>query len=197
LAQALEFHRSVVPDDDRRALETLVSGSGRDYHDREPSRTGGCMSTGPTGISTTGIASTARQQVTAQLIRRGVSLAGAKQVLEGGLVASPGDRQGLAQLVREGLGLATEQRTSRISLVYPIVQSGSRPSGSAGDSQVARMIEQMGVSSPGASQFLTGLPVARADDRQRLALVVAAAAGGSRHAGGMNILMGDGSVRLV
>jgi prepilin-type processing-associated H-X9-DG protein len=155
------------------------------------------MSTGPTGISTTGIASTVRQQVTAQLLRRGVSLAGAKQALEGGLVASPGDRRALAQIVREGLGLAIEQPTSRISLVYPIVQSGSGASASAGDSQVARMIERMGVSSPGATQFLTGLSVARADDRQRLALVVAAAAGGSRHPGGMNILMGDGSVRLV
>lgn len=154
------------------------------------------MSTGSTGISTTGIASTVRQQVAAQLLRRGVSLAGTKQVLEGGYVASPGDRHALAQLVREGLGLAIEQPTSRISLVYPIVQSGTRPSGSAGDSQVARLIERLGVSSPGAAQFLTGLPVARADDRQRLALVVAAAAGGSHHAGGMNILMGDGSVRL-
>jgi prepilin-type processing-associated H-X9-DG protein len=155
------------------------------------------MSTGPTGISTTGIASTGRQQVAAQLLRRGVSLAGARQVLEGGLVTSPGDRQGLAQVVRDGLGLAIEQPTSRISLVYPIVQSGSRASGSAGDSQVARMIERLGVSAPGATQFLTGLPVARADDRLRLAQVVAAAAGGSRHGGGMNMLMGDGSVRLV
>ena len=155
------------------------------------------MSTRPTGISPTGSASTGRQQVTAQLFRRGVSLTGTRQVLEGGLVASPGDRRVLAQVVREGLRLAIEQPTSRISLVYPIVQSGSRASGSAGDPQVARMIERMGVSSPGATQFLNGLPVARADDRQRLALVVAAAAGGSHHAGGMNILMGDGSVRLV
>jgi prepilin-type processing-associated H-X9-DG protein len=155
------------------------------------------MSTGPTGASSTGIASTVRQQVSAQLLRRGVSLAGTKQVLEGGLVASPGDRRALAQVVRERLGLAIEQPTSRISLVYPIVQSASGASGSAGDSQAARLIERIGVSSPGATQFLTGLPVARADDRQRLALVVAAAAGGSRHPGGMNILMGDGSVRLV
>jgi prepilin-type processing-associated H-X9-DG protein len=59
------------------------------------------------------------------------------------------------------------------------------------------MIERLGVSAPGATQFLTGLPVARADDRLRLAQVVAAAAGGSRHGGGMNMLMGDGSVRLV
>ena len=155
------------------------------------------MSTRPTGISTTGIESTGRQQVAAQLLRRGISLAGARQVLEGGLVASPGDRRVLAQVVREGLGLAIEQPTSRISLVYPIVQSGSRPSGSAGDSQVARMIEQIGVSAAGATQFLSGLPVARADDRQRLALVVAAAVGGSRHPGGIHVTMVDGSVRLI
>lgn len=142
-----------------------------------------------------------RQMAATQLVRQGVSQLGAHQLLAGGPVANPGDRVRLAQILGEQLGFATEPPVSAVGMLIPAVQSARvAPRKSTTDHQVALAIGRLGVSTSGAQQFLAGLPVTQPDDRKRLAEVITAAAAGTaggavRHAGGMNAMLLDGSVR--
>jgi len=113
-----------------------------------------------------------RLAATSFLQRSGISPLGIRQVLDGEIVINPGDRQKLVGIVG---GL------------LPAVQSVRDP---ARDIQGRR---GFGLSAAGAQQFASGLPVNGAGDRQALAQIVMAAAGGasSVHSGGHNELWLD------
>ena len=122
-----------------------------------------------------------RQAATALLQRSGISPLGIRQVLDAEIVANPGDRQKLAGIVA-GL-LPAVQSIGHAAPLLSAVQS-------VRDTQRLR---EFGLSAAGAQQFASGLPVSGASDRQTLAQVVAAAAGGasSVHLGGGNQLQLD------
>lgn len=121
---------------------------------------------------------TDRAAVTTRLLRQGVSPLGAHQLLMGEPIASPGDRALLAQILSKQLGFTIEQPVAAIGMLIPAVQVARTPP-TKPDQRAAVGISRLGVSSFGARQFLTGLPVTQPDDRKRLAQIVAAAASGA------------------
>lgn len=100
----------------------------------------------------------------AELARRGVSVAGARHVLNAEIVTSPVDRRKLAQIISEELGLAGGQIVP-LALFLPAAQMlrDSLKKLAAGFGT--------GLSVRGAQQFLAGLPINNAADRQSLAEV--------------------------
>ena len=117
------------------------------------------------------------------LQRSGVSLPGAKQFLDGDIVASPADRRMLAGIVGRLLEAKQGQPAGHAALL-PAVQASPRS---------AQRLRDLGISAAGAQQFLSGQSVASGQDRQALGQLVIVASGGAvaGHSGGMNELRLD------
>jgi len=123
-------------------------------------------------------------QAAASLLQRsGVSFLGAKQFLDGDVVANPEDRRTLAGIVG-GLLDATQGSPAGHAGLLPAVQASPRS---------AHRLREFGISVAGAQQFLSGQSVASGQDRQALGqLIIAASRGaGAGHSGGMNELRLD------
>jgi hypothetical protein len=120
------------------------------------------------------------------LQRSGVSVLGAKQFLDGEIVANPEDRRTLAGIVGGMLDLKQRQPVSQVALLLPAVQA-------AREAARKQKLQELGVSAAGAHQFVSGLAVANNGDRQVLGHLVMAASRGAvaGHSGGMNELRLD------
>ena len=109
------------------------------------------------------------QKLTAELIRCGVSSAGARQFLGAESVSSLGDRRRLAQVVVQELGLAVGG--GPLPLLLPAVQKVR--------DAAARMNVPSGLnlSAAGAQQFFSFQPVTDANDRLLFASALGASVG--------------------
>lgn len=117
------------------------------------------------------------QAAAAFLQRSRVSVLGAKQFLDGEIVANPADRRTLAGIVGGLLNLKQGQPVSQVALLLPAVQAAREAARST------QKLQELGISAAGAHQFVSGLAVTGGEDRQALGQFVASAAGRS---GGFN-----------
>jgi hypothetical protein len=105
--------------------------------------------------------------VLGELVRRGVSPDGAEQFLGGDVVTSARDRYVLVTIVQTLRGPGTESTVRGGAAVDPIDPSGNTIYVSGASGGVWKS------SAPGLKQFLAGLPVTSAPDREALARVLA------------------------
>jgi hypothetical protein len=121
------------------------------------------------------------------LQRSRVSVLGAKQFLDGEIVANPADRRTLAGIVGGLLNLKQGQPVSQVALLLPAVQAAREAARST------QKLRELGISAAGAHQFVSGLAVANNGDRQVLGHLVIAASRGpvAGHSGGINELRLD------
>ena len=134
------------------------------------------------------------ERLTSALRRSGVSEAGVRQLLAGEVVSDVRDRQRLATMLPRSLDLASRHGPLEAGMLVPAVQVGTPPAPATAPTQNATL-ERLGVSTAGVDRFMSGLPVLRREDRQRLAGVAAAAMGRSRHPGMVQVMLVDGSTR--
>jgi prepilin-type processing-associated H-X9-DG protein len=129
------------------------------------------------------------------LLGRGISIAGVRQLLAGNVVTNASDRQLLAQTVTQQLDIAAvENGRLEMGLLVPAVQKVRMASAGVNNEPLTLALERLGLSAAGAKQVLAGLPISNTDDRLLLA-VPTSAAPRSRHTGGVNAMLMDGSVR--
>jgi len=121
-----------------------------------------------------------RQAVTSFFQRSGISFQGIQQFLGGEGVTNVGDRQKLATKVGELLDPKQVLAVGRAALLLPAVQSAREVT------RRAQKLQDMGLSAMGAQQFVGGLPMNGADDRQILPQIVIAALRLTAPGGGYN-----------
>ena len=123
-----------------------------------------------------------RQAVTSFLQRSGITVQGIQQFLDGESVATVGDRPKLAAKVGELLDPKQVLSLGHAALLLPAVQSAREVT------RRARKLQDLGLSATGAQQFVAGLPMNGADDRQILPQIVIAALRSALfvHGGGFN-----------
>ncbi len=123
-----------------------------------------------------------RQAATSFFQRSAVSIQGIQQFLDGESVTNVGDRQRLAAIVGRLLDQKQVLPAGHAALLLPAVQSAREAT------RRAQKLRDLGLSATGAQQFVTGLPMNGADDRQILPQIVLAALGSApvAHAGGYN-----------
>jgi hypothetical protein len=123
-----------------------------------------------------------RQVVTSFLQRSGISVQGIQQFLGGESVANVGDRHKLAAKVGELLDAKQVLPVGHAALLLPAVQSAREVT------RRALKLQNLGFSCTSAQQFIAGLPMNGADDRQILPQIVIAALRSALgpHGGGYN-----------
>ena len=123
-----------------------------------------------------------RQAVTSFLQRSGISFQGIQQFLGGQGVTNVGDCHKLAAKVGELLDPKQILPGGHAALLLPAVQSTREAP------RRAQKLQGLGLSATGAQQFVAGLPMNGADDRQVLPQIVIAALRSAlaAHGGGYN-----------
>ena len=123
-----------------------------------------------------------RQAVTSFLQRSGISFQGIQQFLGGQGVTNVGDCHKLAAKVGELLDPKQILPGGHAALLLPAVQSAREAT------RRAQKLQGLGLSATGAQQFVAGLPMNGADDRQVLPQIVIAALRSAlaAHGGGYN-----------
>ena len=119
-----------------------------------------------------------RQAVTSFLQRSGISFHGIQQFLGGEGVTIVGDRLKLAAKVGELLDPKQVLPVGHAALLLPAVQSAREAT------RRAQKLQHLGLSVSGAQQFVAGLLMNGAEDRQILPQIVIAAL--TAHGGGYN-----------
>ena len=114
-----------------------------------------------------------RQAATSLLQRSGVSVPSIRQFLGGQAVANAGDRYRLAGIVGALLDLEQALPVGHVALLLPAVQAAREAA------RRAQKLQDLGLTAAGAQQFVAGLPMTGADDRQFLPQIVVAALGGA------------------
>ena len=112
-----------------------------------------------------------RQAATSFLQRSAVSIQGIQQFLGGESITSVGDRHKLAAIVGTLLDQKQVLPAGHATLLLPAVQSAREAA------RRAQKLRDLGLSATGAQQFVGGLPMNGADDRQILPRIVLAALG--------------------
>ncbi len=107
------------------------------------------------------------QTLTAELLRCGVSSAGARQFLAAENVSSLGDRRRLAQVMDQEFDLTGGGGPLQLPAVQKIRDAAARMKAPSG----------VNLTAIGAQQFFSFQPVTDANDRQFLAAVIGAALG--------------------
>ena len=110
-------------------------------------------------------------QLTTELMRRGVSAEGVRQLLSGNVVSSLGDRLKFLRLLGQQVKSAIEQHVTQGGV------NGNELFSFHGQNDVNRTIEhqlkgvlhELGLSAVGVQQLFAGLSVTDPQDRQRLA----------------------------
>jgi hypothetical protein len=115
-------------------------------------------------------------QYAGNLEKLGFSSLGARQLLAGELLAAPADRQLLARLLPQWL--TGSQRSQKVALLLPAVQfvhaEGREPPAEQQKEKItihasySLELRKSGLSTLGAQQVLTGMPVTSAPDRASL-----------------------------
>lgn len=123
-----------------------------------------------------------RQVAISFLQRSAISIQGLQQFLGGESVTNVGDRHRLAAVLGKLLDLKQVLPVGHAALLLPAVQSVREAT------RRAQKLRDLGLSATGAQQFIAGLPVPGADDRQILPQIVLAALGSApvAHGGGYN-----------
>ncbi len=123
-----------------------------------------------------------RQAVTSFLQRSDISFQGIQQFLGGEGVTNVGDRHKLVAKVGELLDPKRVLPVGHAALLPPAVQSAREAT------RRAQKLQDLGFSATGAQQFVGGLPMNGADDRQILPQIVIAALRSAltAHGGGYN-----------
>ena len=123
-----------------------------------------------------------RQAVTFSLERSGISVQGIQQFLGGEGVTNVADRNKLAAKVGELLDVKRVLPVGHAALLLPAVQSVRE------STWRAQKLQDLGLSPSSAHQFVAGLPMNGADDRQILPQIVIAALRSALavHGGGYN-----------
>ena len=109
-----------------------------------------------------------RQTVTSFLHGSGITVHGIQQFLGGESVTNAGDRPKLAAKVGELLDPKQVLSVGHAALLLPAVQSAREVT------RRAQKLQDLGLSATGAQQFVAGLPMNGADDRQILPQIVIA-----------------------
>ena len=123
-----------------------------------------------------------RQAVTSFLQRSAITVQGIQQFLGGESVTNVGDRTKLAAKVGELLDPKQVLPVGHAALLLPAVQSAREVT------RRAQKLQDLGLSATSAQQFVAGLPMNGADDRQILPQIVIAALRSAlaTHGGGYN-----------
>jgi hypothetical protein len=123
-----------------------------------------------------------RQAATSFLQRSAVSGQGIQQFLGGESVTNVGDRHKLAAILGKLLDQKQVLPIGHAALLLPAVQSAREAT------RRAQKLRGLGLSAAGAQQFVAGLPMNGADDRQILPQILLAALGSApvAYGGGYN-----------
>ncbi len=109
------------------------------------------------------------ESITTELLRLGVSVGGAQQLLGERMMTSYGDRTKVARVIILGKDIAVENDETHVRGRTETVDMNETIKA---ENKASKMLQQAGFSPPGLQQCLKAQPVTSEIDRQRLAVLM-------------------------